>query len=65
MNYRYLFGGLCWFLGELGLIVFLLLVFSERGYRKGYLRGRADSDAWWLGIESEVDRARLKIWREG
>jgi hypothetical protein len=35
-----------------------------RAYKEGYTQGRKDADNWWQGVESEVDRERVKIWRE-
>ena len=36
----------------------------EQGTDQGYIKGRKDADNWWLGVESEADQARVKIWRE-
>ena len=36
----------------------------REGYKSGYTQGRKDADNWWVGVESEVDQARVKIWRE-
>jgi flagellar biosynthesis/type III secretory pathway protein FliH len=64
------------FVGELIAIVLIALAFHERGrrngvkegakdaYDKGYTQGRKDADNWWLGLETEADKARQQIWRE-
>lgn len=36
----------------------------QQGHEKGYTRGRQSEENWWIGAESEVDRERVKIWRE-
>ena len=36
----------------------------KAGWKDGYLQGRKDADNWWLGVESETDQARQKIWKE-
>ena len=59
----HLLGSLCWFLG----IVFYGVACTLLGYHKGLKRGLnillGDLD-WWRDAEEEVDRARMKIWRE-
>lgn len=62
-------------LGYIAFVIVLLLysVWShcelyKYGYQKGHERGlhegRKAADDWWINQESEVDRERVKIWRE-
>jgi hypothetical protein len=54
----------------LGYIAFVivLLIFSVwthcELYRYGFRKGREAADKWWMGADTEVDRERVKIWRE-
>jgi len=54
----------------LGYVAFflVLLIFSVWShtelYKYGYRKGREDADKWWIGEEEEVDRERVKIWRD-
>lgn len=60
------------FVGALIAIVLISVAFDERsrraaakdGYQLGYTQGRKDADNWWLGVESEADKARVEIWRK-
>lgn len=36
----------------------------QHGKDQGYIDGRKAADNWWLGVEAEADRTRVKIWRE-
>lgn len=36
----------------------------KKGFEEGRERGRREGDNWWIRAESEVDEARVKIWRE-
>lgn len=42
------------------------LFILRRFYFKGYEKGRKDADtaAWWIEAEQEVNRERQKIWKE-
>lgn len=69
MNPGYIFGALA-------PVFFLLGFLYDRGYRRGkkegydegvqdgFREGKLNEEAWWYGAESEVDRERVKIWRE-
>ena len=35
-----------------------------KGYGAGFAQGKKAGDDWWIQAESEVDAARVKIWRE-
>jgi len=37
---------------------------KKDGMKDGYSIGRIDADNWWLGVEREVDRERVKMWRD-
>lgn len=44
--------------------VLLTLWYIERaGYKRGYSKGRHDTEEWIVRMEAEVDQARQKIWR--
>lgn len=45
------------------LLIFFVLSHCEL-YQYGYRKGREDADEWWMVAEEEVDRERVKIWRE-
>lgn len=54
-------------LGYIGLVLVLLIIFVWSHcelYKHGYQKGREDAHNWWLEAEQEVDRERVKIWRE-
>lgn len=60
-------------LALLGIVVLLVELYAcsefyrsgrERGWREGYDAGRKAADNWWIGVETEADRERQKIWRE-
>lgn len=36
----------------------------DEGYKAGVESGCKETDNWWIGLESEVDKERVKIWRE-
>ncbi len=67
---------LCFLVGQLVLIAFLLLIFHDRGFRKGskegyergfaegVFQGRMAADNWWIRSESEAETERQKMWRE-
>ena len=53
-------------------IALLALYFRQWGYKagfrdgaeKGFESGRKSEENWWLNADAEVDRERVKIWRE-
>ena len=48
-----------------GIALFGVSAWSHlEAYKRGYVRGRRDADGWWMGMEEEADRERVKIWRE-
>jgi predicted GNAT superfamily acetyltransferase len=53
---------------SLSLCMLVLAAFYKAGekigYGKGYDQGRLVADNWWLGVELEVDQARVAIWRD-
>lgn len=62
---------------ELAAIVALLLVFHERGWKKGFAEGhdkglkegfeagKSHADNWWINTECEIHQERQKIRKEG
>jgi hypothetical protein len=61
---RELAAGLSIFAG-IALVVAYAYNFGRlRAYKDGFEKGRKSADNWWLGVEEEVDRERVKIWRE-
>lgn len=59
--------GIICFLGFIAIapVVVKLRAFYQRGFQDGYTAGRKDADNWWIGVETEADKERQKIWREG
>ena len=35
------------------------------GWKQGYTEGRKAADDWWIGVESEAEQERVKLWQEG
>lgn len=57
---RELGGGIALALALLGLSVWSHL----EAYNRGYEKARKEADDWWLDMEEEVERERVKIWRD-
>lgn len=59
-------------IGELVAFVVLMLLFHERGWRRGFARGRDEgyaagrvaADNWWIGTEQGAGQARRQMWME-
>ena len=68
MNWNLILGiAACLGLCMLALGVFYRWTYKaafRTGYQGGYEQGRKVADNWWSQAESEVDAARVKIWRE-
>lgn len=54
----------------LGILASLSAAALSAGYlydlaeKRGYAKGWKDAEEWIVELESEVDQARVKIWRE-
>ena len=60
-----------WLLGVLGVVILALSLFFDRrrcfrrGFRRGHEHGWKAAKEWIVEIETEIDRERQRIWREG
>jgi hypothetical protein len=50
--------------GLFGFVALACLVFRDLGFKQGHQQGWKECENWWLGIERDADRERLKMWRE-
>lgn len=57
-------GGICAWIAAVALLLGYSVWSHMAAYKRGYEKGRKDADDWWLREEEEVDRERVKIWRE-
>lgn len=57
-------GGLCAGIAGVALLLGYTVWSHMEAYKRGYAKGREDAEKWWVGLEEEVDRERVKIWRE-
>jgi hypothetical protein len=58
-------GGICAFACAFALTgVYFFQWGRESGRKDGYEQRRKDEEEWWIKIDQQVDRERVKMWRD-